>query len=138
MTDVEHLVDTRKPSGGRPDLANWPNHCAEIDRACIQHAIQNSEPGSLLVEDSKLKMDPNASVCFDNPGCRKNRRREAADLGLDAPMLCSNAVPADKDVLLPLPPLPPQRTSEGPVNAGEVPSQHFHLGPPTIFIQLCL
>ena len=65
MTYVELLVDIRKASGGRPDLANWPNHGAEIYRSCIQHAIRNSEPGSLLVEDSKLKMDPNASVCFD-------------------------------------------------------------------------
>ena len=37
------------------------------------------------------------SVCFDIPGCHKDRRREAADLGPDAPMLCSNAAPADKD-----------------------------------------
>ena len=62
----------------------------------MQHAIQNSEPGTLLVEDSpaKLKMEPNASVCFDIPGCCKNRRREAADLDLHAPMLCSDAAPA--------------------------------------------
>ena len=39
MTDVEFLVDIRKASGGRLDLANWPNHGAEIDRACMQHAI---------------------------------------------------------------------------------------------------
>ena len=53
MTDVELLVDIRKASGGRPDLANrdWPYHGAEIDRACMQHGIRNSEPGSLLVED---------------------------------------------------------------------------------------
>ena len=54
----------------------------------MQYAIRNSEPGSLLVEDSKLKMDSNTSVCFDIPGGRKDRRREAADLGPDAPMLC--------------------------------------------------
>ena len=52
MTNVELLVDILKASGGRPDLANWPNHGAEIDRACMQHAIRNSEPGSPLVEDS--------------------------------------------------------------------------------------
>ena len=40
MTDVEFLVDIRKASGGRLDLANWPNHGAEIDRACMQHAIR--------------------------------------------------------------------------------------------------
>ena len=35
---VEHV---RKASGTCPDLANWPTHGAEIDRACrIQHAIQ--------------------------------------------------------------------------------------------------
>ena len=34
------LVDIPKASGGRPDLANWPNHGAEIDRACMQHAIR--------------------------------------------------------------------------------------------------
>ena len=78
-------------------MANWPNHGAEIDRACMQYAIRNSEPGSLLVEDSKLKMDPNASVCFDIPGGLKSRRRAAADLGPDVPMLCSDASPADKD-----------------------------------------
>ena len=60
----------------------------------MQYAIRNSEPGSLLVEDSKLKMDSNTSVCFDIPGGRKDRRR---DLGQDAPMLCSDAAPADKD-----------------------------------------
>ena len=97
MTDVELLVDIQKASVGRPDFANRPNHGAEIDRACMQHAIRNSDPWSLLVEDSKLKMDPYSSVCFDIPGGRKNRRREAADLGLDAPMLCSDAAPADKD-----------------------------------------
>ena len=42
-------------------------------------------------------MDPYSSVCFDIPGGRKNRRREAADLGPDALMLCSDAAPADKD-----------------------------------------
>ena len=42
---VEHV---QKASGSRQDLANWPTHCAEIDRACIQYAIQNSEPGLLL------------------------------------------------------------------------------------------
>ena len=52
----------------------------------MQYAIRNSEPGSLLVEYSKLKMDSN--TCFDIPGGRKDRRREAADLGPDAPMLC--------------------------------------------------
>ena len=34
MTDVELLVDIRKASGasGRPaDLANWSNHCVEIE-----------------------------------------------------------------------------------------------------------
>ena len=41
----------------------------------MQDAIRNLEPGSLLVEDSKLKMDPNASVCFDIPGSRKKGRR---------------------------------------------------------------
>ena len=92
----------------------------------MQYAIRNSEPGSLLVEDSKLKMDSNTSVCFDIPGGRKDRRREAADLGPDAPMLCSDAAPADKDAdavadtadsygddPLPLPP---------PPTPGEVPS----------------
>ena len=97
MTDVELLVDIRKASCGRPDFANRPNHGAEIDRACMQHAIRNSDPGSLLVEDSNLKIDPKSSVCFDIPGGRKNRRREAADLGPDALMLCSDAAPADKD-----------------------------------------
>ena len=63
----------------------------------MQYAIRNSEPGSLLVEDSKLKMDSNTSVCFDIPGGRKERRREAADLGPNVPMLCSDAAPADKD-----------------------------------------
>ena len=52
ITDVE-LLDgavehVRKARGTRQDLANWSTHGAEIDRACIQHAIQNSEPGSLL------------------------------------------------------------------------------------------
>ena len=51
MTDVELFVDIRKPAVV-PGLANWPNHGAEIDRACMQHAIRNSEPGSPLVEDS--------------------------------------------------------------------------------------
>ena len=90
-------MDIQNSSSGRQDLANWPNHGAEIDRACMQHVIRNSEPGSLLavVKDSKLKMDPNVFVCFDIPGSRKNRRREAADLGSDAPMLCSDAAPAD-------------------------------------------
>ena len=97
MTDVKFLVNIRKASGGRPDLANWPNHGAEIDRACAAcdskfGAWIGSEIRS-LVEDSKLKMDPNAPVCFDipgNPGGHK-RRREAADLGQDAPMLCFGA-----------------------------------------------
>ena len=97
MTDLELLVDIQKASCGRPDLVNWPNHCAEIDRACMQHVIRNLEPGSLLVEDSKLKIDPNASVCFDIPGGSKNRMREAADLGPDVLMLCSNVAPVDKD-----------------------------------------
>ena len=44
---VEHV---QKAKGTRPDLANWPTHGAEIDRACIQLAIQNSEPESLLSE----------------------------------------------------------------------------------------
>ena len=42
-------------------------------------------------------MDSNTSVCIDIPGCRKDRGRGAADLGPDAPMLCSDAAPADKD-----------------------------------------
>ena len=51
ITDVEHLdgavEHVWKPSCTRQDLANWPTHSAEIDNACIQHAIQNSEPGLL-------------------------------------------------------------------------------------------
>ena len=93
----------------------------------MQYAIRNSEPGSLLVEYSKLKMDSN--TCFDIPGGRKDRRREAADLGPDAPMLCSDAAPADKDADAvadtadsygddPLP--PPVRPP--PPTPGEVPS----------------
>ena len=43
---VEHI---RKSSGCSLDLVNWPNHGAKIDSACMQHAIQISEPGSLLL-----------------------------------------------------------------------------------------
>ena len=42
MTDVKLLVDILKASfgHGRPaDLANWPSHGAEIDRACMQYAF---------------------------------------------------------------------------------------------------
>ena len=50
MTDIEVLVEhIQKASGGHPDLEDWPNHCAHIDFACMQHAIQNLEPGLLLV-----------------------------------------------------------------------------------------
>ena len=90
MTDVELLVDIRKASGGHPvDLANWPNH--------RQKSIVPACSMQFEVEDSKLKMDSNTSVCFDIPGSRKDRRREAADLGQDVPMLCSDAELADKD-----------------------------------------
>ena len=35
--DVKLLVDIRKASSGRPaDLANWSNHCVEIERACMR------------------------------------------------------------------------------------------------------
>ena len=38
--EMKLLVDIRKASCGRPaDLANWPNHGAEIDRACMQYAL---------------------------------------------------------------------------------------------------
>ena len=78
MMDVELLVDIQKDSCGRPDLVNLPlaNHSAETNRTFMQLAIRNSEPGSLLVKDPKLKMDPNASLCFDIPCCRKNRREK--------------------------------------------------------------
>ena len=60
MKDVKLLVEhIWKASCGRLDLANWPNHCAEIDQACMQHEIQKLEPGSLLVEDSKIELGPN-------------------------------------------------------------------------------
>ena len=46
MTDVEVLVEhVRKAISGCPDLANWHNNSAEIDRVCMQHVIQNSERG---------------------------------------------------------------------------------------------
>ena len=41
MTDVQLFLDIWKASSGLPDLANWPNHCAEINCACMQHAILN-------------------------------------------------------------------------------------------------
>ena len=72
----------------------WPTGpITARNRSCLA----NLEPGSLLVEDWKLKMDSNTTVCFDIPGGSKDRRREAADLGPDVPMLCSDAAPADKD-----------------------------------------
>ena len=38
--EMKLLVDIRKASCGRPaDLANCPNHGAEIDRACMQYAF---------------------------------------------------------------------------------------------------
>ena len=62
-----HLKSQRWSPCGSGQLAQSP---PEIDRACMQYAIRNSEPGSLLVEDSKLKMDSNTSVYFDIPGGR--------------------------------------------------------------------
>ena len=41
MTDAELQVEhIRKASSACPDLANWPNHSAEINCTCMQHAIQ--------------------------------------------------------------------------------------------------
>ena len=58
------------------------------------YAIQNSEPGLLLLREwSKLKLDPNASVCFDIPGGSEKRKQEATDLE----PLRFNVAPADTD-----------------------------------------
>ena len=58
MTDVELLVDIQKASVGRPDFANWPNHGAEIDRACMQHAIRNSDNfGALIASGRRLEVE---------------------------------------------------------------------------------
>ena len=47
MTDVELLVEHIRKVSGSPDLANWPNHGAEIDRACMQrHASAASNRGT--------------------------------------------------------------------------------------------
>ena len=90
MADVELFYP--KSQRWSPNSANWPNHGAEIDHASMQFKIR-----SLDHFWSKLNKDPNASVCFDIPGGRKNRRREAADLDPEAPMRRSDAAPADRD-----------------------------------------
>ena len=57
---------SEKTSDCRRNLVNWHNHGAKIDRAWMQHAIQISEPGLLLLREwRKLKKGLDASVCFD-------------------------------------------------------------------------
>ena len=53
MTDVELLVDIQNSSCGRQDLANWPNHGAEIDL----HAACDSKFGAWIASGSGQRLE---------------------------------------------------------------------------------
>ena len=56
MIDVELLVEhILKASCGCPVLANWPNHSAEINRACMQHAIRKI--GAWIASGRRLEIE---------------------------------------------------------------------------------
>ena len=81
MMDVELLVEhIRKQPAVVARI--WPTGPITAQKSIVPACSMRLKIRSLDSFWAKLKKDPNSSVCFDIPGSRKNRRREAAELVL--------------------------------------------------------